>query len=214
MIKLCLIVITFFLSFFPAFTEEKIEEDLFPDKVEYIEVVGNISVSKSIQSITVVEKKKIDSMRLQNLKDILSVSPGVLSLSSGKFGQNTSTFIRGSKNSQILYLIDGVKIRDGSNIGGINLSLIPSFLIDKVEIVRGPLSSLYGSDAMGGVVNIVLNKRKGVRTLFSAGNFGSYQANVSAAGQSKNIIYYVASTLVVVNFNNAYSPICASYGSL
>lgn len=194
MSKIFSIILTgIFLSYL-SFSEEKPDKKPAPDTIEYVEVLGNIPVSKSIQSVSLIESKKINSLKLHNLKEILSISPGVLTLSTGKFGQSSSTFIRGSKNSQILYLIDGVKIRDSSNIGGINLSQIPAFLIDKVEVVRGPLSSIYGSDAMGGVINIGLKKEKGFGTSLVTGSHGSYQTNFSFGDNSKNIFYSLSAS--------------------
>jgi len=195
MIKLFTVVLSIFLLSFSTFSKGKNPEEISKEKVEYVEVIGHIPISKSIQSISVIEKDEIQALKMVNLKEVLSMSPGVLTLSNGKFGQSSSTFIRGSRNTQILYLIDGVKIRDDSSIGGINLSLIPAFLIKKVEVVKGPLSSIYGSDAMGGVVNISLGGSSGTKMLLNTGSHGSYQANFSTSDQKNGIFYSISSSI-------------------
>ncbi len=146
---------------------------------EVIEVIGNISQNRSVQSVSVISKDQLEKMRAVSLKNAISSTPGILTLSSGKFGQTASTYIRGSNTTQILYIVDGIKIRDISNIGGVSLATLSPFLINKVEIVRGPLSNIYGSDAMGGVISIDTELEEGLKFESALGSFGSYEGNIS-----------------------------------
>ncbi len=193
MIKKLFMVITIFLFSISIIAKDP-NSDLKLVKVnEIIEVIGNVPSKSSIQSISVITKDDMRQFMFNNLKSLLSLTPGVLTLSNGGFGQSSSTFIRGANSTQVLYLIDGIKIRDVSNIGGVNLSTISPFLINKVEIVRGPLSSFYGSDAMGGVINIVSGSEEGINIETSLGSYGSYQGNISWSAKKGDLNFSIAS---------------------
>lgn len=192
MIRKAIILVLFILSSFLVFSKNETEPAVNTKITEVIEVLGDISLNQSVQSVSVVNEKLIKNFRFINLKSALSIIPGVLTLSSGPFGQTSSTFIRGSKSTQVLYLIDGIKVRDGSNIGGLNLALISPFMVKKIEVIRGPLSSLYGSDAMGGVISIESSDREGLSLNTSLGSFGSYQGNISFGKTFGNVIFSIS----------------------
>ena len=179
-----------FLPVFPAEESESIPESTI---TEIIEVVGNVDRNRSVQTISVVGKDLVRRLGAVNLKNVISSTPGILTLSNGKFGQTTSSYIRGANSSQVLYIIDGIKIRDVSNIGGVSLATISSFLINKVEIVRGPLSNIYGSDAMGGVISIDTGIEEGLTFETSLGSYGSYQGNISWSKTYGDIQFAVGS---------------------
>ncbi len=169
------------------FSEKKTEGLSGTEITEIIEVIGNISQTRSVQSVSIISKEQIERLRAVNLKSAISSVPSILTLSSGKFGQTASTYIRGSNTTQVLYIVDGIKIRDISNIGGVSLATISPFLVNKIEIVRGPLSNIYGSDAMGGVISINTGLEDGLKFESSLGSFGSYQGNMSWSKKSGDI---------------------------
>ncbi|HLP60250.1 MAG TPA: Plug domain-containing protein, partial [Candidatus Deferrimicrobium sp.] len=107
--------------------KEKKEESMF---TEVVEVVGNVPVVKTIESVSIFKSEDIETLNFESLKSVLQLTPGLLTLSAGQFGQASSTYIRGSKNTQVLYIVDGVKLRDGANIGGISLAVLSPNLID------------------------------------------------------------------------------------
>jgi len=187
MIKGFKIFMSIFLLSSLVFSAKKAENISGTEITEVIEVIGNVSQTRSVQSVSVISKERIEKLRAVNLKSAISSVPGVLTLSSGKFGQTASTYIRGSNTTQILYIVDGIKIRDISNIGGVSLATISPFLVNKIEIVRGPLSNIYGSDAMGGVVNIDTGLEDGLKFESSLGSFGSYQGNMSWSKKTGDI---------------------------
>ena len=162
------------------------EESMF---TEVVEVVGNVPVVKTIQSVSVFKNEDFENFNFESLKSVLTLTPGLLSLSSGAFGQDAATYIRGSKNTQVLYIIDGVKLRDSANIGGVNLSILSPSLMERIEVVRGPLSSIYGSDAMGGVVSINTLSREGADFVASLGSHGSYTGNFSGTAKLKDLTF-------------------------
>lgn len=146
---------------------------------EIIEVVGHVPLLKTVQTVSITNKADIELIGAENLKEVLGLSTGLFTLSTGQSGQVSSTFIRGSKPTQVLYIIDGIKIRDHVNIGGLNLSVLSPSIMEKIEIVRGPLSNIYGSDAQGGVVSINTSTEKNMIFSGSYGSHNSYSGDIS-----------------------------------
>jgi vitamin B12 transporter len=188
---LTILVLVISVPLFPTTAEptaEKEKQEAEPPMfTEVVEVVGNVPVAKTIQSVSVFKIDELERFNFESMKSVLNLTPGLLTLSNGGFGQSSSTYIRGSKPSQVLYIVDGIKLRDGANINGVDLSVVSPNIIDKVEVVRGPLSSLYGSDAMGGVISMNTSTREGARFSASYGSHGSYMGNFSGLTKLKDL---------------------------
>jgi len=185
-VSFILILLVFLsLNLYPVSKKQKnqSEEKLFH---ETIEVIGNIPLTESIQSISLIKAEDFKKLCLFNLKSALNLSPGIINLSTGKFGQTSSTFLRGSKSSQILWIVDGIKFRNNANLSGANLAFLSTDMIDKVEIVRGPMSSVYGSDAMGGVINIDTLSQNGGYVTASFGSHSSYKTSLDYSKKIDN----------------------------
>jgi vitamin B12 transporter len=107
----------------------------------------------TLPSTTVITRADIERQQTRDLLDLLSRQAGVEIARSGGFGAQSSLFLRGTNSSQTLVLVDGVRLNTAvggaATLGGINLDTV-----ERIEIVRGNLSSLYGSEAIGGVVQI------------------------------------------------------------
>ncbi|HZF27087.1 MAG TPA: TonB-dependent receptor, partial [Steroidobacteraceae bacterium] len=95
-------------------------------------------------------------------------------------GQTTSVFIRGADSNQTTVLVDGVRINPGT-IGGAQIQNIPPEVVDRIEVVKGPRSTLYGSDAIGGVINIITRKysQSGFDASLGYGRYNTRQATFS-----------------------------------
>ena len=121
--------------------------------------------------------------------EILSFSPGVFVRDFGGFGQLQTLSIRGSSNDQAVVLLDGVRLNTA--LGGIDLSTIPLDYVEKFEIIRGGSSALVGTDAIGGVVNIVTKSTDKPFTFGSVtyGSFNTLSINLSRAQKFKNLSY-------------------------
>ncbi|MFZ5757794.1 MAG: TonB-dependent receptor domain-containing protein [Pseudomonadota bacterium] len=104
-------------------------------------------------SVTVLEGRDLAAWAGSPLEDILATGAGVTLARSGGPGQQTSVFLRGSNSDSVLVLVDGVKF-NGGTFGGANLQNLRGADIARIEIVRGPRSTLYGSEAIGGVISI------------------------------------------------------------
>ena len=143
---------------------------------------------------TVIELKDFGG-EYNTTSEILSFSPGVVVRDFGGFGQLKTLSIRGSSNDQVIVLLDGIRINSPLG-GGVDLSTIPLDYVDKFEIIRGGASALAGSDAIGGVVNIVTKKTDKPFTSASLtyGSFNTLDVNLSRAQKFGNLSYFFSFT--------------------
>ncbi|MEW5835709.1 MAG: TonB-dependent vitamin B12 receptor [Pseudomonadota bacterium] len=112
-----------------------------------------ITVDDALSSVTVITRDDIDRLQPVSLVDLLTGLPGVTVAQAGGMGEQTSLFLRGTNSSHTLLLVDGVRV--GTVSAGLPaFEQIPVEQIERIEIVRGPRSSLYGADAIGGVIQI------------------------------------------------------------
>lgn len=108
---------------------------------------------------TVITRQEIEERGYQTLAEALTAVPGLRIAPQGGPGQLTSAFLRGTGSANVLVLIDGVPANDvGAPAGGFDFGQDLLFDVERIEVVRGPLSSLYGSSAIGGVVNLVTRR--------------------------------------------------------
>ncbi|HEV2563360.1 MAG TPA: TonB-dependent receptor [Rhizomicrobium sp.] len=149
------------------------------------------------ESVSVITGSDLQTQQTVALSDALGETPGLTVNRNGPMGQPTSIGIRGGETGQTLVLIDGVRINDpsGTDEGAILGDLLVNN-IDRVEILRGPQSTLYGSDAIGGVIN-VLTRRGGetpvqLRASAEGGSFDTYRLNAAADGTVDNVDYGAA----------------------
>lgn len=110
-------------------------------------------VSDTVAEITVLDRAMLDRYSGQNLADLLSRQAGVQFHSNGGLGKASALSIRGLETRHTLLLVDGVRV-GSATLGAPSLDNLPLESIERIEIVRGPLSGLYGSDAVGGVVQV------------------------------------------------------------
>ncbi len=126
-------------------------------------------------SVTVITAEEIERRQFRTLNDALRAVPSTAVIQSGGPGKVTSVFLRGANANHTLVLIDGVRVGDPSQVNG-----APNFAhflldnVDRIEVVRGPMSTLYGSDAVGGVINLVTKKGSGPFKAIAFGELGSY----------------------------------------
>ncbi len=114
-------------------------------------------VDQTLADVTVIDRAALDRATGRTLTELLAQQPGVQMAANGGLGKNSSVFLRGTESRHTLLLIDGV--RYGSATAGTpSWDNLPLESIERIEIVRGPLSGLYGSDAVGGVVQIFMRK--------------------------------------------------------
>lgn len=124
-------------------------------------------------STTVITNEEIETRQSIAVIDLLRTTPGVTITANGGLGTSTSVNIRGADNDQTVTLIDGVKLNDPSSPGGgFNFGNLLTGNIDRIEVVRGSQSVLWGSQAIGGVVNIITRAPTDDPSLTASGEYG------------------------------------------
>lgn len=139
----------------------------------------------SLASVTVITRKDIERQQARSIQDLLRGVPGINISNNGGAGKTTSVFMRGTESDHVLVMIDNIKVGSATS-GTTAFENIPIEQIDRIEIVRGPRSSLYGSEAIGGVIHIFTRKSDGAgfRPVFSFGG-GSYGTLDGSVGLSR-----------------------------
>src|SRR5262249_53995584 len=148
-------------------------------------------------SVTVLTRKYIEKSHAQSAADLLRAAPFLEFAQPGGPGGRTTITIRGSKPSYVMVLIDGIPVNDTTTLlgGSFDFSTLPLDNIERVEIVRGPLSAIYGSDAIGGVINFISRQAEGPPTLDIAaegGSFAERQLRLSGEDHWKILRYSAA----------------------
>jgi vitamin B12 transporter len=166
---------------------------------------------ETLASVSVITREDIERLQPHSVAELLAGLPGVSIANQGGLGKVTSVFLRGTDSDALLVLIDGIRV--GSvTAGQTAFEQIPIDQIERIEIVRGPRSSLYGSDAIGGVIQIFTRKGNGALTpSFSIGG-GSYSTLQGQAGVSGGDGHGWFS-LSAAGFHTAGFPACRGFGA-
>ena len=146
------------------------------------------------ESVTVLTADDLAQSQATGLDDVLRRTTGLTIVRNGGAGQPAAIGLRGALAGQTLLLVDGVRLNDpGSPDGAVVLSDVLADRLERVEILRGPQSTLYGSDAIGGVVNLMSARGGpspfGPSAFFEAGSLGSWHATVAARGTTGALSY-------------------------
>ncbi len=139
-------------------------------------------------AVTVVDRADIEASGAHHLVDVLRDATGATLVQAGPYGSAASLFMRGGESDYVKVLVDGVPVNQPG--GAIDLSTLSLEDVQRVEIVRGPASVLYGSDAVSGVVQIFTRQGSGppsIRAAGTGGSHGTWQANVSASAGSPSL---------------------------
>lgn len=146
-----------------------------------------IDADLALPPVVVIDRAALERSGALDIAEVLRYEAGIEVARNGGPGQVTSVFIRGANSNHTLVLIDGVKVNPGT-AGGAALQNIPPELVERIEIVKGPRSSLYGSEAIGGVINIITRRASPGATLgarVEAGRYGTRGAAGQAAWQGE-----------------------------
>jgi len=118
------------------------------------------SADATLASVSGITRQDIDRLQAQSLPDVLRGVAGLTVSNSGGAGKATSVFLRGTNDTHVLVLIDGIKI-GSATLGTASFQDIPVSQIERIQIVSGPRASQYGSEAIGGVIQIITRKGGG-----------------------------------------------------
>lgn len=141
-------------------------------------------VENSFQPITVIDRSEIEREQPRSTEELLKNIPGLDVLTSGGHGQQTDIYLRGNSSSKVLVLVDGIRIGSATS-GAAAIQTIPPEIIERVEVIRGPRSSLYGGDAMGGVIQIFTRRSQGpaqASVEAGAGSHDTQKENMAITG--------------------------------
>ncbi|MTI64092.1 TonB-dependent receptor [Methylophaga sp.] len=154
-----------------------------PEKLEQIVVTDtrtDTSVSDTLSSISVVTREDIERYDYRTIAEALNSLPGVVIGNSGGLGKQTSLFIRGTESNHTQILLNGAKLAT-NEFGAPQIEHIPIQSIERIELVRGPQSSLYGSSSIGGTIQIFTrDKQSGFqpRLSIAAGSHNTKETNI------------------------------------
>ena len=130
-------------------------------------------VSEALRNVVVITASDIEASGQLTLSQVLQEFGGLEMVSNGGHGNTTSVFIRGANSAHTLVLVDGIRLQSAT-IGTTAFENIPLSQIERIEIVPGPASSLYGSDAIGGVIQIFTKGKRGTPDVEVTASAGSY----------------------------------------
>lgn len=166
-----------------------------PAILETIDVIGLRPVAKNdlTVSVTVLDKEDLAVRDAPFLADQLRAVPGLGVSRSGAVGGLTQVRIRGAEANQTLMLVDGIEVSNPVT-GETDFGLWAGLDAGRVEVLRGEQSALYGSEAIGGVINVVTNKNQGFAALAEVGSRGSWRLDGRAGLSFENDGYLVVST--------------------
>lgn len=137
--------------------------------------------------VTVIDRATIEAKGYNSLQDALSDVPGVRTVPTGPLGQQTSVFVRGTNSDQVLVLRDGMPINDAADpTAAFNFGTDTLADVERIEIIRGPMAALYGSGAIGGVINLISRRGTQAGVHWEGDLAGGYPAlvrgSVTASG--------------------------------
>lgn len=151
-------------------------------------------------SVTVIDSKQIENRQDQDLADVLQHVPGIHVRRTGGLGSQATVFIRGAESDHTLLLLDGIKIHDISSPGGTaTFDHLTTTGLDRVEVLRGPQSTLYGTEAIGGVVSATTKRGSGDLNGYYSIETGSYKTTtqkIHLNGGEEKFNYSISATRI------------------
>lgn len=162
--------------------------------------------------ITVIGREQLDRSSGKTLGQLLNEQAGLtINGALNNTGTNQTVYMRGAATGRTLILLDGIPVNDPSLINNeFDLNLVSLNDVERIEICRGAQSTLYGSDAVAGVINIItikkdISKPVNVKTALTAGSFGTFRGNLQLYGKADKLTYTTRYARITTNgFSSAY----------
>ncbi|MEX0839450.1 MAG: TonB-dependent receptor [Parvibaculum sp.] len=193
----------------PVFAASAAQADTTPVAPEVLITAGvePLPTKQVASSYTIVTTEDIETFQYRDVVDALKSVPGLHVVQSGSRGSQTSIFTRGASSNQTLVMVNGLPVADPASPGGAaNLANIPLDNVERIEVVRGPQSALYGSQAMGGVVNII-TKTGGEKPVTAfrveGGTLGTLNTHASTGGAAGDVDYFLSLSREATNGSDA-----------
>jgi vitamin B12 transporter len=180
-----------------------------PNEVSAVVVTATLTptpIAEVGSSITLITADEIDAHQWRTLPDALDTTPGLNIVQTGGPGGQTSVFIRGANSNHTEVIIDGIDVNDPSQNGAYDFGQGLTSGLAKIEVLRGPQSSLYGADALGGVINIVTPTGEGppgVAVSLEGGSFSTFNQTLGLSGSEGRFHY----ALEASHFRSGDTPV-------
>lgn len=185
--RFCLII---FLSFIFLFSfalaqveEKKIHEYVFVTANRFEELIADVPFT-----VTIIDENDLEKGGFKSLEEVLRSVSGFEVAQSGSKGHLSSAFVRGSNSNHTLFLLDGVPINEPSSYS-FDLSKIPLQSVERIEILKGPQSAMWGTDAIGGVINIITKKRKGFNGELGYGSDRTINSSIYGSSEISKFLF-------------------------
>lgn len=148
------------------------------------------TVDETLADVSIITRQDIETSATRDISDLLRLQAGIDIARTGGPGGQTSIFLRGTNNNHVLVLIDGVRVA-ALGTGAFTWETLPLATIERIEIVRGPRASYWGSDAIGGVIQIFTRRLDGPRAALGYGSYADAKADIGIGGHGENGGYSV-----------------------
>lgn len=184
---------------FPALSQTAAQAGTAPQLKEMVVTATRSAqpIGDVIADVTVIDRETIERAGPVGLADVLVRVPGIQITRNGGIGSNTSVFVRGGETRHTPVFVDGVRVESQTTAGAASWNNIPLSLIDRIEIVRGPSSAVYGSDAVAGVIQIFTKRGEGPFSPSVTVGYGSYNTSrveLAASGSAGAFDYSLGLT--------------------
>ena len=174
----------------------------------------NTSTIELANSISVIDSSEIANSNNSSVFDLLKNQYGLSFTQQGGYGTLSNVYLRGANTGQTLILIDGVEYNLPSDPSGVfDFSSLPSDNIEKIEVLRGPQSTIYGSDALAGVINIITKKGTGKPKYSATMEGGSYNTYKGLAGLNGTYNKFNYSLSLSKTKSEGFSAASEQYGN-
>lgn len=176
-----------------------------------VQVIGTrtpTALDRVVADVVVLDREQIRATSADSVEDLLRRVGGMQMSRNGGPGQSASLMIRGSSASNTLVLIDGVRV-GSATLGQTDLAAVSLAQVERIEVMRGPGSSLYGADAIGGVINIITQRGSGQPALsanLAVGTYTSSEGYVALSGAEGGFDYAISASREA---SNGFSAVVA-----
>ena len=169
--------------------------------------------SELLSDVSVIAREDIENAAPNStVAELLARQPGLEMSSTGGPGSATSIFIRGTNGEHTLVLVDGLRV-NSATLGAVSWGYLPLSQIERIEVLRGPASSLYGSDAIGGVIQIFTRRGEGPARFSGEIGYGSWNTYAASAGVSGGAAGWRYSLQVADQHTDGFSSVRNRFNS-
>jgi len=176
------------------------------DPIVVTGTVGPRTAGESLSAVSVITEEELQIQQPVDLADSLRALPGVDVSGTGSFGKTTAVFVRGAGSQSTLLLVNGVRLQSAS-VGSPAWEFLPVDLLNRVEIVRGPRSTLYGADALGGVIQVFTPEPTSETSGWveaGVGNFDTQKVNAGVSGGTDSTRVGVSGSFLSTDGTNLF----------